>query len=58
MISTENAKVTNKGRSTVFRCKPTKMVYDKSVVIKKMPEDDKCGKELPLLEIAEIPHLQ
>ena len=53
----ENGKITSKGKTTVFHGKQIKLSYDKSTVVKKLNNNEKYGKALPLLTIAECSKL-
>ena len=57
VVALENGKITSKGRTTVFHGKQIKMSYDKSTVVKKLNNNEKYGKALPLLTIAECSKL-
>ena len=57
VIALENCKITSKGKTTVFHGKQIKLSYDKSTVVKKLNDNEKYGKTLPLLTIAECSKL-
>ena len=57
VVALENGKIASKGRTTVFHGKQIKLSYDKSTVVKKLNEDEKYGKTLPLLTIADCSKL-
>ena len=57
VVALENAKIASKGRTTVFHGKQIKLSYDKSTVVKKLDNNEKYGKALPLLTIAECSKL-
>ncbi len=57
VIALENGKITSKGKTTVFHGKAIKLSYDKTTIVKKLSDDDKYGKTLPLLTIADVAKL-
>ena len=57
VVALENGKITSKGKTTVFHGKQIKLSYDKSTVVKKLNNNEKYGKALPLLTIAECSKL-
>ena len=57
VVALENGKITSKGETTVFHGKQIKLSYDKSTVVKKLNNDEKYGKALPLLTLAECSKL-
>ena len=57
VVALENGKIASKGKTTVFHGKQIKLSYDKSTVVKKLDNNEKYGKALPLLTIAECSKL-
>ena len=57
VVALENGKIASKGKTTVFHGKQIKLSYDKSTVVKKLNNNEKYGKALPLLTIAECSKL-
>ena len=57
VVALENGKIASKGNTTVFHGKQIKLSYDKSTVVKKLDDNEKYGKALPLLTIAECSRL-
>ena len=58
VVALENFKIAHKGKTTVFHGKQIKLSYDTSTVVKKVDNNDKYGKALPLLTIATCSKLQ
>ena len=54
VVALENGKIACKGKTTVFHGKQIKLSYDTSTVVKKLNNNDKYGKALPLTTIAEL----
>ena len=52
VVALENGKIASKGKTTVFHGKQIKLSYDKLTVVKKLDNDERYGKALPLLTIA------
>ena len=52
VVALENAKIVNKGRSTVYHGKQIKMAFDRCTVVKKLENNEKYGTALPLLTLA------
>ena len=57
VVALENGKIASKGKTKVFHGKQIKLSYDKSTGVKKLDNDAKYGKALPLLTIAECSKL-
>ena len=57
VVALQNGKIASKGKTTVFHGKQIKLSYDKSTVVKQIEDNEKYGKELPLLTIAECSKL-
>ena len=57
VVALENGKIASKGKTTVFHGKQIKLSYDNSTVVKKLDNNEKYGKSLPLLTIAECSKL-
>ena len=57
VVALENAKIASKGRTTVFHGKQIKLSYDQSTIVKKLDNNEKYGKALPLLTLAECSRL-
>ena len=58
VVALENGKIASKGKTTVFHGKQIKLSYDKETVVKKLDNNEKYGKALPLLTIADCSKLQ
>ena len=58
VVALENGKIASKGKTTVFHGKQIKLSYDKETVVKKLDNNEKYGKALPLLTIADCSQLQ
>ena len=57
VVALENGKISSKGKTTVFHGKQIKLSYDKETVVKKLDNNEKYGKALPLLTIADCSRL-
>ena len=57
VVGLENIKIASKGKTTVFHGKQVKLSYDKSTIVTKLDDNEKYGKELPQLTIAECSNL-
>ena len=57
VVALENGKIASRGKTTVFHGKQIKLSYDKSTVVTKLDNNEKYGKALPLLTIAECSKL-
>ena len=57
VVALENAKIVNKGRSTVYHGKQIKMTFDRSTVVKKIENNEKYGTALPLVTLATCSNL-
>ena len=57
VVALENGKITSKGKTTVFHGKQIKLSYDQSTIVKKLDNNEKYGKALPLLTLAECSKL-
>ena len=57
VVALENGKIASKGKTTVFHGKQIKLSYDQSTVVKKLDNNEKYGKALPLLTIADCSRL-
>ena len=53
----ENAKIVNKGKTTVFHSKQIKLAYDRSTVVKPLDNNNDYATALPLLTMPELPKL-
>ena len=57
VVALENGKIASKGKTTVFHGKQIKLSYDQSTIVKKLDNNEKYGKALPLLTLAECSKL-
>ena len=57
VVALENGKIASKGKTTVFHGKQIKLSYDQSTIVKKLDSNEKYGKALPLLTLAECSKL-
>ena len=53
----ENGRITSKGKTTAFHGKQIKLSYDHSTIVKKLDNNEKYDKALPLLTLAECSRL-
>ena len=57
VVALENGKIASKGKTTVFHGKQIKLSFDKSTVVRKLNDNEKYGKALPLSTIAQCSKL-
>ena len=53
VVALENARISSKGKTTVFHRKQIKLSYDRLTIVKKLENNEKYSEALPLLTIAD-----
>ena len=57
VVALENGKIATKGKTTAFHGNQIKLSYDRAIFVKRLDNNEKYGKALPLLTIAECSKL-